>query len=120
MSFQTINDVIYLDSQPYTTTSGDNHDVSLASSNFQVTCTADGDGLTGLIPPLNSDGAQVWVQNASSTNTLVIKSNNSGSTSGYRFILTPFTTLSLEPGEAQQFGFLPSVGWLPIRTGTYS
>lgn len=121
MSFQTVNDVIYLDSQQFTTVTGDNHDVSIASSNLQVTCTSDNDALTGLIPPLNMDGGQVWITNASLTNTLIIKNNNSGSSAGYRFILGgSFTTQTLEPGECQHYGFLPAVGWLPLRPGVFA
>lgn len=121
MAFQTINDVLYLDSQAFTTSTGDNDDLALSSSNLQVTCTSDGDRLTGLIPPLNSDGAQVWVQNASPSNTLEIPNNDGGSTAGFRFILLGGSTLlTLEPGQCQHFGLLPGTGWIPLRPGTFS
>jgi hypothetical protein len=121
MAFTTINDVIYLDIQDFTTASGDNHDVSVSSSSFKVTCTSNGDGLTGLMPPMDADGAQVWVQNASPSNSLVIKDQNAGSTAGYRFILGGGSTvLTLAAGQSQHFSYKSGTGWVPHRPGTFS
>lgn len=112
MSLKTIDGIIYLDAQAFTTVTGDNHDLAISSSNLQVTCTSDNDGLTGFIPPISDDGGQVWVTNASSSNKLVLKANT-GSTAGYRLIL-PDGNLTIQPGGSQQFGLAPGVGWIPI------
>lgn len=111
MAFSTYNDVIYLDAQDFTTTTGDNHDVAIASSNFHVTCTSNNDAITGIIPPMNQSGGQVWVTNVSSSNKLVIK-NNVGSTSGYRFIMD--ADLTLMPWESQHFGLAMGTGWVVV------
>lgn len=118
MSFSAINSVIYLDTQEFTTSAGDNDNVSLASSNFDVTCTANNDRITGFIPPENRDGAQVWITNLSPANKLIIP-HDTGSTAGFRFILTPFTEVELDPGTSQHFGFWAGIGWLPIRPGLF-
>jgi hypothetical protein len=120
MSLRTINSIVILDSIPFATAAGDNHDVAVASSNYQVTPTNDGDAITGLSPSCGAeDGAQCWLTNASATNTLVLKNNDSGSTAGFRFIL-PLGNLTLAPGASQHFGLAPSVGWIPISGASVS
>jgi hypothetical protein len=114
MSLRSINSIVILDSVSFSTAAGDNHDVAFASSNFQVTPTNDGDAITGLSPSCGvEDGAQCWLTNASATNSLVLKNNDSGSTAGFRFLL-PAGNLTLAPGASQHFGLSPSVGWFPI------
>lgn len=121
MSFTTINDVIYLDPQLFTTTTGDNDNVPLSSSSLQVDCTSDNDAVTGLIPPLDKSGCTVWVTNASAANTLLIPNNDTGSTDGFRFILGGGSTmLTLEPGQSQQFTFKQGVGWVALQRGIFS
>lgn len=113
MSLQSINSVLYLDAQPFTTVTGDNNDLVLTSSNLQVTVTTDNDALTGLVPPVDMDGAQCWVTNASVSNNLVLK-NNTGSTVPFRFIL-PSGDQTLAPLASLHVGYAFGVGWIPIN-----
>lgn len=114
MSLRFINSIAILDSVTVATSAGDNHDLPFASSNLQISTTNNNDAITGLMPTVGAeDGAQCWLTNASATNSLVLKNNNSGSTAGFRFIL-PLGDLTLGPGASQHFGLNPSVGWVPI------
>jgi hypothetical protein len=120
MSLRSINSIVILDSVTFSTSAGDNHDVPCASSNFIVTATNDGDTITGISPTCGAeDGAQCWISNASASNTLVLKSNNAGSTAGFRFIL-PLGDLTLAAGASQHFGLAPGVGWIPISGASVS
>lgn len=80
------NGVLSLDSNLYTTSSGDNNDVPVNSSLLYVTVSNNNDAITGLALGDNS-GALVFVVNTGPTNNLVIK-NNSGSSSATNVILT--------------------------------
>lgn len=112
MAFTTYNGVIYLDPESFTTAAGDNNDVLISSSGFRVTCTSNNDAITGLNHPMGSGGAQVWISNVSSSNVLVLKANNTSSTSGYRFVMGK--DIKLLPAQSQHFGFIDGVGWVPI------
>lgn len=117
----TINNLVIIDPQNFTTTTGANNDVPLDSSILNVTCTSDNDSITGLTIPMAINGALLWVVNVSATNTLIIENDNAGSTSGYRFILGGgSTTLTLEAGQGQQFIFTSGTGWAPLRVGTFA
>lgn len=121
MGVMHYNSILHIDPQEFTTVSGDNDDVVLDSSQLWITCTDDNDALTGAIPPMSTSGSLLWVRNVSASNTLVVKNNDTGSTDGYRFILGGgSTTLTLEPGQGQQFSFISGTGWVPLRLGTYA
>lgn len=112
MSFEVIDDTIYMSPHVMTLESGDNNNVEIQSSNFQVVCSTDNDTITGLRAKNDYDGGQVWITNAIPDKNLILKANSSSSDAGYRFII--LQDVILKPLESQHFGFSLGQGWIPI------
>ena len=123
---QISNDMIVYPGQYFTTGGGsDTNNLALTSSALVVTVATTNDKLTGMIPDYEEDGAICYVINsgAGGAKNLVIPHNSASSTVGFRFDLTPFTTLTLGPQQTQLFFYSPEgavPGWKPYIAGTFT
>jgi hypothetical protein len=122
------NDYMLLPTQYVPMTAGENDNVVINSSSVSFIPTANGDSVTGMIPPDEiTSGGLCYVSNADETvKSIIIKDNDSSSTDIYRFHLTHgSTTLTLANHEANLFYYVPTgvaatTGWYPYREGTFA
>lgn len=123
MTVQIVDNIVALPGQYLITASASTNDLELLSSVLVVIAGTTLDNLTGMLPAYKEDGGLCFVINADDTKSLVIPHNSASSTVGYRFDLTPWTTLTLGPRQSQLFFFVPDgaiPGWKPYQLGTFS
>lgn len=119
-----ISGIIEFDAMSYSTTLGNNNDVSITGTRFLVSTTTDLDAFTGFMAGATHDG-MVFIINVHATNRLVLKYNNSGSISGNRIFTATGGDLLLLPGQLAIIGEQQGVGWFVFdvvgrRVETYS
>lgn len=115
MAIQTFNNFLVMPGQTFATSAGDNDDVALTSSILVATATNDNDIITGCAPPIEIGGGFLWIANASLANTLVLSANDTGSTAGYRFVMSG--NMTLETRQSGIFFFVSPLGWFPYIPG---
>lgn len=131
-----IGGVFAMDSNLFTTSTGENNDIPLSSSLFYVVTTNNLDSITGIVPNIN-DGWLIFVVNTTAGNNLIIKNNSASSLTNNRiltadgldYILPPFNTAILgydTTGQQWHVLRVPDVGLATYRatpsnpTGTIS
>lgn len=110
MSVQLINGIIFMDHDDFVTSSGNNNNIDIHSTCIIVSTTNNNDSLTGFIGETLISGQMLWIVNASATNSLVLKHNDSGSTSGLRILTSTGANVTLSPYQQAQLLYIDQVG----------
>lgn len=127
MAVLFVNDYILLPTQYVPLSAGDNHNIQIISSSVSFLPAADGDGITGMIPPdEETSGGLCYISNGDQTGkSIVVKDNDPNSGEIYRFHLAGATILTLGNVQTNLFYYVPTgdpatTGWYPYREGIFS
>lgn len=121
MSFQSINGMVFMDHDDFTTAGAVTNDLDLHSTCVIVIPSNDGDSITGFLGETSISGEMICLYNASGTNSLLLPHDNAGSTDGFRVFTPTGTTLTLAPYESAWLVYIDQVGragWWLRKDGT--
>jgi len=108
------NSFMQMDGQSVSLTGATTNNLAITSSIVLVTPQADGDVITGAIPPVEQAGI-FYLVNIHATRSVVLPYNSIHSTAGYRWLNVLGADMTVGAGETAFFAFIPGLGWEFIK-----
>ena len=114
-----IEGYLSLDLTTFTTSNGDNNDVSILASRVRIITSNDNDSITGITSNLldpESISPIIFITNGNLINNLILKHSNNNSSSNNQFYFPNQSDYILKPTFTQPFGYAGGK-WRPIVVG---